>query len=62
LNRRADKRKVDQVKRFLNVRGTGTVPEGNHLWVFVYTPDEQFYHPAGARTKTADFVTDLRTD
>jgi hypothetical protein len=44
-----------RAKRLLNVRGTGTVPEGNHLWVFVYTADEQFYYPAGAASVGPDF-------
>jgi hypothetical protein len=44
-----------RAKRFLNVRGSGTVPEGTHLWVFVYTADEKFYYPAGEASIGPDF-------
>jgi hypothetical protein len=47
----APKSSVPQV---ISVRGTGDVPDGKHLWIFVYSPDVATYYPQDNPVQTLD--------
>lgn len=43
-----------RVGRKVSVIGTGKVPEGKHLWIFVYTADQKLYYTSGEATVFPD--------
>lgn len=43
-----------RVGQRVSVIGTGKVPEGKHLWIFVYTADQKLYYTSGEATVFPD--------
>jgi hypothetical protein len=46
--------KPPPVGRVVNVIGFGKIPDGKHLWIFVYAPDTKLYYAAGEASPLPD--------